>query len=459
MSTNLGSLSDDHLAARAEGDGEPDWLRDARLTAYKRYADQAWPDSRLDEYWRSTPFKRFDVDVPIVTAAGGDAAALERDGLTAQTDHAALIRIWDGAVVDARVGDEAAGAGLVVMDLRTAASEHPDLVRSHLGSLTTLATDGTGTDEDRTITVNDAAWTAGVFIHVPPEVELEGPIGIRIHVTTPGAHLPRVLVVAGHHAKAAVYLEHTSEVSDSATVSEVAEFIVQDSASLDVVTLQEWGDTVDHLSLQKAAVGRSARYRHLNVAIGGRTVRVRPEVDLVGEGAHTYPLGVYFADEGQHFDLQPFLRHIAPRATSDVLYKGALQGKSRTVFRGNVWVGADAVGTDTNETNKTLILTDGARADSTPFLEIFCSDIKAGHGSATGQIDEDHLFYLQARGIDRTEAVRLIVYGFFRDVLERLDLPGVRERTMAHIEREIESADLEAIGFVHRHAEPGKEVE
>ena len=183
----------------------------------------------------------------------------------------------------------------------------------------------------------------------------------------------------------------------------------------------------------------------MSVNIGGRTTRLRPEVDLVGAGASCFPIGIYFADEGQHFDVQPYIRHIAPKATSDVLYKGALQGHSRTVFRGNVLVEKDAVGTDTNETNRTLILTDGARADSTPFLEIFCSDIKASHGSATGQIDARHLFYLEARGIPRAQALRLIVMGFFREVLERFDVPGIEDRALAHIEREIDLTDIDRI--------------
>ena len=159
-----------------------------------------------------------------------------------------------------------------------------------------------------------------------------------------------------------------------------------------------------------------------------------------------YPIGIYFADEGQHFDVQPYIRHIAPRATSDVLYKGALQGHSRARSSAATCSSSkDAVGTDTNETNRTLILTDGARADSTPFLEIFCSDIKASHGSATGQIDARHLFYLEARGIPRDQALRLIVLGFFREVLDRFDVPGVEDRAMAHIEREIDLADIDRI--------------
>jgi len=455
--TDLTSLTDDAVAGWSETAGEPAWLRDTRLTAFKRFADQAWPDSRLDEYWRSTRFERFATDLPVITEVGGAPDDLDRDGLTASTDHAALVRIWDGGVVEALIGPTARAQGVIVTDLRTAAQTHADLVRAHLGSLTTTNPDGTGADEDRTITASDAAWTAGVFVYVPDEVEVDGPIGIRVHASSPGAHLPRVLVVLGHHATADVYLEHTGGNSDrdaAVVVDEVAEFVVGDAASLNVVSLQEWDDSVAHLSLQKAALHRGATYRHLAVQIGGNTVRIRPEVDLVGSGASCRPLGVYFADEGQHFDMQPYIRHIAPHCTSDVLFKGALQGKAKTVFRGNVWVGKDAVGTDTNETNRSLILSDGAKADSTPFLEILCADIRAGHGSATGQLDEDHLFYLQARGIPRVEAVRLIVFGFFREVLDEVDLVGVRERTMAHIEREIETADLARIGVTHRSLRP-----
>ncbi len=235
---------------------------------------------------------------------------------------------------------------------------------------------------------------------------------MHVHVTQPGAHLPRVLVVLGHHAQATIYLEHTSAGDVDALVDEVVEFVVQDAARLDVVSLQEWGERHPP---PRAPEGRGAprrrpsatcrhrRRRHRAAASRGRPASAparRP-----GRSA------LYFADEGQWFDLQPYVRHLAPKATSDVLYKGALQGKSRTVFRGNVFVHKDAVGTVTDENNRSLILSPGARADSTPFLEIECADITAGHGSATGQIDARHLFYLEARGIPRDQALRLIVHG------------------------------------------------
>ncbi len=438
--------SPDAVAERDQGAGLPSWLAERRHAAAKRFADQAWPNSRQDEFWRNTRFDRLPLDLPVVTGSDVDASQLP-GGLAASVDEpAGFARLVDGRLAFVELADEVAAAGVVVSSLARAAETHADLVREHLGSLTTSG-EGSGADEDRTITANDAAWTDGVFVHVPAEVEVDGPLGIRIHVTQPGTHLPRVLVVAGHHAKATIYLEHSSDLAEGeqALVDEVVEVVVQDSARIDVLSLQEWGDGITHLGLQKTALHRGAMHDHLAVTIGGKVVRLRPEVDLLGPGAETRPSGIYVADEGQHFDLQPYMRHLTPHATSDVLYKGALQGRSRTIFRGNVYVRSDAVGTDTNETNRTMILTAGARAESTPFLEIECADISAGHGSATGQIDASYLYYLQSRGISREDALRLIVMGFFTEVLDRVDMPGVAARTTAHLEEEVAHTDLDAL--------------
>jgi Fe-S cluster assembly protein SufD len=440
----LETLTEDQVTARSDAAAEPTWLRDRRLAAFKRFVDQPWPDSHADEFWRSTPFdRRFDVAREVVADAEGVTPPVAIvDGLDAAT---AIVRIVDGEVVDATVPSVLAAQGVVVTDLATAATEHAELVERYLGSQTTADESGTGANEDRTIVLSDAAWTAGAFIHVPLEVTVAAPISVQVHVTRPGAHLPRVLAVIGPNAAASVYLEHSSAPGVDALVDEVVEVIALDGSHVAVASLQGWEDEVQHLSLQKTQVHRDATVRHLAITTGGATVRLRPEFDIVGPGADVRPLGLYFADEGQWFDLQPYIRHLAPRSTSDVLYKGALQGRSRTVFRGNVFVHRDAVGTVTDENNRSLILTDGARADATPFLEIECSDIVAGHGSATGQIDARHLFYLQARGIPRAEALRLIVVGFFREVLALMDLPGIGDRAVAELEAEIARADLERI--------------
>ncbi|MEX0868951.1 MAG: Fe-S cluster assembly protein SufD [Nitriliruptoraceae bacterium] len=442
---NLDAVTEGALTALSEAADEPTWLRDRRLVAFKRYVDQAWPDSRMDEFWRSTPFdQRFSVDRDIVT--GSPSVVDVPPSIAAGLDRScAQIRIVDGAVTEITVPEEFAAAGVVIESLSAAARTHRELIEQHLGGLTTTDPASTGANDDRTITVNDAAWTAGVFVHVPAEVEIETPIVVHQHVSVAGAHLPRILAVVDHHAKATFYLEHTSAEQVDALVDEVVEIIAGDASEVKLASLQSWSNSVQHLALQKIAAHRDATVRTLAVTTGGATVRLRPECDLVGPGASVRPLGIYFADEGQWFDLQPYVRHIAPHATSDVLFKGALQGHSRTVFRGNIFVHRDAVGTATDENNRSLILTEGARADATPFLEIECADITAGHGSATGQIDALQLYYLQARGIARDDALRLIVFGFFREVLAELALPGIEESAMQAIEARVEAADLSQV--------------
>lgn len=416
--TTLNDLGEDNILAHSEAAGEPDWLRDRRLAAGKRLADQAWPNFRTDEFWRNTRFDR-KVDVSLPLNAPTDAPG-------------------------------AGAAGVTLLPLREAANHDRfgAVVREHLGSLTTTNEHGTGADEDRTITSSDAGWTDGLFVHVDTEVEVDAPIVVQQPVAA-GANQPRVLVVLERHARATLVLEHEATPGEATLVNEIAEFVLADGSGLDVVSFQEWDDRVVHLGLHKAAVSRDATFRHLSVNIGGGTVRIRPEADLNGPGAEAVIDGIYVTDAGQHFDLQPYLRHLAPRATSDVLFKGALQGDSTAIFRGNVFVHKDAVGTDTNETSRTLILSPGARAESTPFLEIECADITAGHGSATGQIDASYLFYLQSRGISRQDALRLIVLGFFGEVLTRhAHLPeaiGLDERVTAHLEAEVARTDLSTL--------------
>lgn len=438
-------LSEQDVISRSDGRGEEAAVRDRRLAAYKSFADTGWPDSSTDEFWRSTPFRRIDTGLPIVDGSDAEAPA---GSLVESADQAlATATIVDGTLVRVDVPTELTDAGLVVTSL--ADSDHTELVASRLTSLTADVADDEYVEYDRTVALNDAAWTAGVLVHVPANVEVGAPIHVRVHVTAPGTHLPRVLVDLGHHARADVVIEHTSADpgDERVLVDEVVEVFCGPASACSVVALQDWSGGVDHLALVKGRVERDARFDPAVLNFGGATVRVRPEADLVAQGGETRPSGVYAAHGGQWFDMQPYVRHLSPRATSDVLFKGSLQGRSRTVFRGNVLVTEDAVGTVTDENNRTLILTDGARADATPFLEIFCADITAGHGSATGQIDARALFYLESRGITREQAIRLIVTGFFRDVLDRIDVPVVDARVMQLVEREVAEVDLSRLGM------------
>jgi Fe-S cluster assembly protein SufD len=221
---------------------------------------------------------------------------------------------------------------------------------------------------------------------------------------------------------------------------------VGDGAALSLVTLQRWDDASTHLAQHDVVVGRDASARHIAVTLGGGVVRLNTNATYAGPGGSFEALGVYFADEGQHLEHRSFVDHSAPRCSSDVLYKGALQGDgAHTVWVGDVLIRAAAEGTKTYELNRNLLLSEGARADSVPNLEIETGQIEgAGHASASGRFDDEQLFYLMARGIPHDQARRLVVRGFFADVVGRIGVPDVEAEVMAAVEAELarsETAD------------------
>jgi len=244
-----------------------------------------------------------------------------------------------------------------------------------------------------------------------------------------------ILLRFGANSKADVVLTH----GGSATIAQAVEIIAGDGSQVSVTTLQEWaGDTV-HLAHHHVSVGRDARVKHAALTFGGDVVRISTSATFAGPGGDVQLLGLYYADAGQHLEHRIFIDHDAPHCKSDALYKGALQGKSaRTVWIGDVLIRKSAEGTSTYEMNRNLLLTQGARADSVPNLEIETGEIVgAGHASATGRFDDEQLFYLASRGIPSDVARRLVVRGFFREVLLRLGVPAVVERASATIEREL----------------------
>jgi Fe-S cluster assembly protein SufD len=228
----------------------------------------------------------------------------------------------------------------------------------------------------------------------------------------------------------------------TAQLSENLEIVLDDDANITIVSLQEWDDPSLHLASQFARIGRGATLKHIVVSLGGAVVRVNPSALLAGDGAEAELLGVYFADAGQHLEQRVFVHHEAPHTRSRVTYKGALNGQgARTVWVGDVLIGRNATGTDTYEQNRTLVLSEGTRADSIPNLEIETGDIEgAGHASATGRFDDEQLFYLQARGITEDEARRLVVIGFLSEIVQKIGEPVLEERLRAALEAELADA-------------------
>ena len=292
---------------------------------------------------------------------------------------------------------------------------------------------------DRAAAVAHARSPQALHLKLAAEQEYAEPLRVGIHGTAAGARSNgHVVIEAGAHSKGMVILDHTGAADVNANV----EVVVGDGANLTVVSLQRWDDEANHLSQHDALVGRDASYRHIAVSLGGGIVRMNAGVRYAGPGAEATLLGVYFADKGQHLEHRSFIDHTAPRCTSLVTYKGALQGDSaHTVWVGDVLIRAGAQGTQTYELNRNLVLTDGARADSVPNLEIETGDIEgAGHASSTGRFDDEQLFYLQARGIPEDQARRLVVRGFFADVVHKIGVPEVVDTVMTAIEDELRQA-------------------
>ncbi len=292
------------------------------------------------------------------------------------------------------------------------------------------------TPADRVSAKAFAGFDEAMVISVPAESEGTQPTVVSVRgESSEGAAFGHTLIEVGANARAIVVLDHQG----SATYADNVEIVVGDGASLTVVSVQDWADDAVHLSHHHAVIGRDARLRHTAVTLGGNLVRVAPSVRYAGPGGDAELHGLYYADAGQHLEHRLFVDHNEPNCRSRVEYKGALQGDAaHTVWIGDVLIRAEAVGTDTYEHNRNLLLTDQARADSVPNLEILTGEVAgAGHASASGRLEDHHLFYLMARGIPLAEARRLVIRGFFGELIEKIDVPELRERVAGAIEAEL----------------------
>jgi Fe-S cluster assembly protein SufD len=281
-----------------------------------------------------------------------------------------------------------------------------------------------------------AETPASLLVDVPAEADVPEPVVVEVAGTdAETVEAGHVALKFGAHSRAVVVLNHTG----SATMAQVVEIAVGDGAEVTVVSIQDWADDAVHLTHTQASVGRDASYRHAAISFGGDVVRMDANVTYSGPGGSAEMLGLYFADAGQHIEHRLFADHTAPHTRSHVVYKGALQGKgAHTVWIGNVLIRKVAEGIDTFEENRNLVLTDGCQADSVPNLEIETGEIEgAGHASATGRFDDNQLFYLRSRGIEEHEARRLVVHGFFNDLIRKVGVPAVEDRLVATVEAEL----------------------
>jgi Fe-S cluster assembly protein SufD len=369
------------------GVGIPDSSRAGRLTSYN-LADFK-PLTGLEEDWRFTPLKRLrGLHSEVLTGAAPAVTVSGPDRVTVETVPR---------------GDKRIGSA--------------------------------GIPEDR---VSANAWenfSEATVVTVPAEFEADTEISVLITGQATEAAAQHLVIVAEKFSKSVVVLDHQG----SAVVSENVEIVIEDGADLTVVSLQEWNADAVHASSQQAKIGRDAKLKHVVVSLGGDLVRVTPSARFTAPGGQAEMFGLYFADAGQHLEQRLFVDHAVANCTSNVLYKGALQGRNaHAVWVGDVLIRKEAEGTDSYEANRNLLLTDGARADSVPNLEIETGLIKgAGHASATGRLDDEHLFYLMARGIPEDVARRLVVRGFLHEIIQHIRIPALEERLTDAVEREL----------------------
>jgi Fe-S cluster assembly protein SufD len=433
----LGVFTRDQVEILSARKVEAEWLRTARQQAHGVFAETPMPTTQAEE-WRYTDIGRMlkleglrfaDEAKP---AASADALPAGLRALMANAGDARAVQV-DASVVLRELPAELAAQGVVLASLESAAAEHAEIVQRHLGSAVTA-------EVGKFAAMSNAFWTGGFFLYVPRNVRVETGVRLFRWITREGtAAFGRLLIVAEQGAEITVVDELGSDDFGAQTLSVgAAEIVAEEGAKVTYVSLQRFGKGVTHLSTDRLVAGRDAKITTLYTTLGSDVSRADVQCTLRAPGSHVDMLGVYIAQGTQHFDHETLQDHAAPHASSNLLFKGALQDTGRSVFRGLIRVQPKAQRTDAYQTNRNLLLSTGARADSLPNLEIQADDVRCSHAATVGQLDEEELFYLLSRGIPRSEAVRLVVFGFFGEVLEQLPLEDVRAELVRAVEQKLE---------------------
>jgi Fe-S cluster assembly protein SufD len=417
---------------------DPPWLIDRRREAFARFQAFAWPSPR-DEEWRRTDIRAFKLD-RFGPPCPGPLSSETRTSLDSlwrslSSHYGTGIEHVNGVAV--KSADPGRLGGAVFLDLQTAIKEQPELLRRW------LLTEAVAPSADLFAALHAAFWSCGTLLYVPRGVKVEAPLFSLVGLAHEGSvDLSHTLIVLEEGAEATLVRE-TAAVGRGQTPGlhvGALEVIQQQGSRLRLVNIQNWDSATWHFSRERALVGRDARLQWTVGGLGSRLAKVNQEVALVGEGADAQVNGVMFTSGSQHLAYFTRQDHVAPHTTSDLLYKGGLKDRSRVVWKGMIRVEKGAQRTDAYQKNDNLILSEAARADSIPGLEIEANDVRCTHGATAGRVDEDMIFYSQARGISRETAIRLIVEGFFAKVYDRITLDPVQETLRQAVASKLEKA-------------------
>jgi Fe-S cluster assembly protein SufD len=414
-------------AASAALDG-PSWLRERRAAAAEAFAAGPLPSTE-EEIWRYSRVDELDLDQFTPAPAFPDRALppAPRALVDAVADPAATVVVRNGRVASVERADSLAARGVTV---GAAGDDHGDLVGAAVGQA-----------PDAFVSLHDALVVEPVVVDVPAGVTLPGPV-VVVHVTDGdgAASFPHLVVRAGADSEVNV-LEVQSSGADPGLVVPVTEILVGQAARVGHVTVQQLGLATWQLGTQVSQVEAESTLRSTSIGFGGDYARLRTDCRMVGRGATGELDAVYFGEGDQTLDFRTFQDHIAPDCTSNLLFKGAVGGRSRSVYTGMIRVGKQARGTNAFQTNRNVKLSDGAWAESVPNLVIENNDVRCSHASAVGPVDEEQRFYLESRGVPTDEAERLIVSGFFDEVLTRLPVAGVAPLLRATVAAKFERKD------------------
>ncbi len=429
-------FAEDAFEAFLRDRDEPSWLLERRREAFARFQAFAWPSAR-DEEWRRTDIRALKMDAFAPPSSGEpsatDRASLEELWQRQSTHYATGIAHIGGAL--ARQADPSRLGRAVFIDLDQAVRDFPELLERYL--LTEAVTPGA----DVLAALHAAFWTGGTLLYVPKGLSLDVPLlSLAALGQTERVDTSHTLVVLEEGAQATLVRETSGQGGSAEApglhVGALEVFLAQ-GARLRLVNIQNWDEQTWHFSRERAIVGRDASLQWTVGGLGSRLSKVNQEVALAGPGAQAQVNGVMFTTGRQHLAYFTRQDHIAPHTTSDLLYKAGLKDRSRIVWKGMIRVEKDAQRTDAYQKNDNLVLSHSARADSIPGLEIEANDVRCTHGATAGRVDEEMIFYAQARAIPKETAIRLIVEGFFANVYDRITIDPVREALRQAVENKL----------------------
>jgi Fe-S cluster assembly protein SufD len=418
--------------ALMDGADQPDWLRDLRRRAWNKFNELSWPGLREEE-WMRTDIRMFHLanysihpETEATIPEGLLSEGVTLGGRTATVDTVNRV---------SELSEKWARKGVLFGPLMQMASEHGDKIRPH------LMTRAFQIGFDRFAALHAAFWNSGTVLYVPRGVALTEPVHMLNALSDGNADLSHTLVILEEGAEATVLSEMMSIPGNDGVAKGFhcggIELIVGQGAFLRFVNLQDWGQGVWQFGHQKAIVGQDASLQWTAGALGSKLSKVNQHVELTGPRANSQVNGVLFTENKQHLSYHTLQRHMAPDCKSDFLYKAALQDDSRTVWRGMIKVDPGAQKTDGYQRNDNLLLSHNARADSIPGLEIEADDVRCTHGSTSGRVDEELIFYACSRGFTRKEAIQMIVTGFFQQVFDRITIESVRDALGLAISRRV----------------------